>query len=61
MPQALQQPLLGDCVSILLFTEQGYMAKSAWEENHGFIRGLLRSPCWSVFELLASDYHLALP
>ncbi|KAL2306049.1 hypothetical protein Nmel_003951, partial [Mimus melanotis] len=52
MPLALQQPLVGDCVSILLFIEQ-YMAKSAREENHGFTKGLLRSPYRNVFELLA--------
>lgn len=61
MPLALHQPLVGDGVSILLFIEQGYIAKSALEEKHGFTRGLLRSPYWSGFELLTSDYYFALP
>lgn len=44
--------LFWETLSMLLCIEQGCMAKSAWEENHGFTRSLLRSPCWRGFELL---------
>ena len=48
-------------MSVLLFIEEGYVAKSAWEENRGFIRGLLTSPWWTAFELVTSDDHFDLP
>lgn len=48
-------------MSVLLFIEQGYVAKSAWEEDRGFIRGLLTSPCWNAFELVTSDYPFDFP
>lgn len=44
-------------MSVLLFIEQEYVAKSAWDENSGFIR-LLSSPCLSASELVTCDYHV---
>lgn len=40
-----------NCMSVLFFIEQGYVAEQAWEGNRGSDRSLLTSPWQSALEL----------